>query len=111
MDVEVTNYKRCSLVKAVGRIDSASAPQLGEELDQVMARGQYKIVLDLKSVDFISSSGLRVLVTTLKNCRKYNRGDLILARVPERVHAALDMAGFLPFLKIFDDVTSAVGHF
>jgi anti-sigma B factor antagonist len=111
MEISSTNFKHCSLVKVTGRIDSSTAPQLAETLDKLQLEGQYKIVLNLSGVDFISSSGLRVLINTLKSCRRYNRGDLILASVPERINAALDLAGFLPFFKVFEDDTVAVGQF
>ncbi len=111
MDTVVTHYQHCSVVKTDGRIDSYTSPQLGGTLDQIQQKGQFKIVLDMEGVDFISSSGLRVLITTLKNCRKAERGDLVLARVPERILAALDLAGFTNFFKLYEDVPSAVNQF
>lgn len=111
MEITTISYKHCDLVRIKGRIDSATAPQLSETLEKVNAGGRYKIVLDMAEVEYISSSGLWVLVNTQKNCRRYNRGEVVLACVPERIHAALDLAGFVPFFKMFPDVTAAVGNF
>lgn len=109
MEIEVSQYKHCDLVKPVGRIDSATAPQLAKALDDVTNAGRYKIILDLAEVDFMSSAGLRVLISTQKTCKRYNRGEIVLAGVPKRIHDALDLAGFIPLFKFFDSALDAVG--
>jgi anti-sigma B factor antagonist len=111
MEVTTTQYKRCDLVKASGRIDSSTAPQLAEVMDNITDSGRYKIVLDLSEVEFMSSAGLRVLISTQKTCKRYNRGEIILAVVPERIYEALDLAGFVPLFKFYDNVLDAVGSF
>jgi anti-sigma B factor antagonist len=65
----------------------------------------------MSDVDFISSAGLRVLINVQKTCKRWNRGELILVLVPERIHEALDLAGFVPLFKFYDDVVEAVGGF
>jgi anti-sigma B factor antagonist len=111
MEITTTDYKHCSMVKAKGRIDSATAPQLSEIMEDTMQKGVYKIVFEMSEVEYISSSGLRVIINTQKNCKRYNRGELVLACVPLKIYSALDLAGFVPFFKLFDDITAAVGHF
>jgi len=111
MEISTTEYKHCTLIKASGRIDSATAPQFAEALDTITEKGTFKIVLDMTEVEYISSSGLRVIINTQKNCKRYNRGELVLACVPLKIYSALDLAGFVPFFKLFDDITAAVGHF
>ena len=56
-------------------------------------------------------AGLRVLVNTQKNCRRYNRGELVLAAVPKNILATLDLTGFIPLFKFFDTSLLAVGNF
>jgi anti-sigma B factor antagonist len=36
---------------------------------------------------------------------------MVLANLPQRIHEALDLAGFVPLFKLFDDVVEAVGSF
>lgn len=109
MEIESAEYKHCNLVKPKGRIDSATAPELAKVLDEITNSGQYKIILDLAGVDFMSSAGLRVLISTQKTCKRYNRGEVVLASVPKRIHDALDLAGFVPLFKFFDNPLDAVG--
>jgi anti-sigma B factor antagonist len=109
METTHTQYKHCDLVKAQGRIDSATAPQLAKALDDITGAGRHKIILDLSEVDFMSSAGLRILISTQKTCHRYNRGEIVLAAVPKRIHDALELAGFIPLFKFYDTVLDAVG--
>ncbi len=111
MEITTRQFKRCDLVKTTGRIDSNTAPQLAEALGAINGADRFKIVFDLSGVDFISSAGLRVLIDVQKTCKRWNRGELVLVSVPQRIYGALDLAGFVPLFKFFDDVVEAVGSF
>jgi len=111
MEITHTQFKHCDVVKAAGRIDSASAPHLGQALSAILDDDRYRIVLDMSAVDFISSAGLRVLISTQKTCKRYNRGELVLAAVPANIQAALELAGFNILFKIYGEVVEAVGNF
>jgi anti-sigma B factor antagonist len=109
MEVSTKQYKRCDLVTVSGRIDSATSSTLADALDAITNEGRFRIVLDLKDVDFMSSAGLRVLISTQKTCKP--RGEVVLAVVPERIYEALELAGFIPLFKFYDDVLDAVANF
>jgi len=111
MELSTTEYKRCDVVKASGRIDSYTAPELEEALSSLTAEGKYKIVLDMEEVDFMSSKGWWVLIETQKNCKRYNRGELVLTGVQERIRDSLNLVGMGSYFQIFDDVLGAVGNF
>lgn len=111
MEIATREFKHCALVEVSGRIDSATSPQLAEVLDELTEGGQYNIVLDLSDVDFVSSAGLRVLIDTQKRCKRLNRGEVVLADVPEQIYEAFDLAGFVPLFRFFDETVEAVGSF
>ncbi len=111
MEFSTSQYKHCDVVIVSGRLDSASSPKLAEEFARINDRGKYKIVLDMSNLEFISSAGLRVLIATLKNCKRYNRGELVLAGMSEQIHAVFELAGFTSIFQIYKDVISAVGSF
>ncbi len=111
MEIKATQYKHCDLVQVTGRVDSATAPAFSEALGRITGDARYRIVLDLSRLDFISSAGLRVLINTQKECKRYNRGELVLASVPSNIQNALDLSGFDELFKSFPDVLTAVGHF
>lgn len=110
MQITSIQYKRCDLIKAAGRIDSATSSQLSETVNKIMDAGRYKIVLDMSDVEFISSAGLRILVNAQKSCKRYNRGEIALASVPQKIYAALDLAGFTSYFRIVDNVVDAVAN-
>mgnify|MGYP005843847015 CR=1 FL=1 len=111
MEVSVTQFKRCDVVKATGRIDSHSAPRLADAFNAILDANRFQIVFDMSEVEYISSAGLRAMIDTQKACRRWNRGDLVLAGVPVHIREVLDMVGFVPLFRFFDDTTSAVGSF
>jgi anti-sigma B factor antagonist len=80
-------------------------------MDALTNAGRYRIIFDMSGVEFMSSAGLRVLISTQKTCKRYNRGEIVLVNVPQRIYDALELAGFVPLFKIFDDITAAVGSF
>lgn len=111
LNITTKSFRRCSVVSAAGRIDSATAPELADAFESLTDAGQYGIVLDMSEVEFISSVGLRVLVDTRRTCRKNNRGDLALASVSENVRRTLELAGFYTLFSVHDTVLDAVASF
>jgi anti-sigma B factor antagonist len=111
METTIAQYKHCDLVKITGRIDSSTAPKMAETLGKIIDAGRYKIAIDLSGVQFLSSAGLRVLISTQKNCKRYNRGEVVLSAVPETIKSVFELAGFTSIFKILPDVPSAVGSF
>jgi hypothetical protein len=51
------------------------------------------------------------MIDVQKTCKLENRGELVLAQVPERVYDTLDLAGFVGLFRIHDQVVEAVGSF
>jgi len=99
VEIQTHVYQRVTVVTVTGRVDSASAGDLEVALQHLMEEGKTNFVLDLSGVEFLSSSGLRVLVTTLKAVRK-SGGDLRLAALSQRAADAIDLAGLLFSLYI-----------
>ena len=111
MDVTTTQFKRCDVVKMSGRVDSNTAPKLAEALNALTEAGRYKIVFDMSEVNFMSSKGWWVLIDTQKTCKRYKRGELVLASVDPSIQQSLDLVGMGSYFRIFDDLTAAVGNF
>jgi anti-sigma B factor antagonist len=94
-----------------GRVDSNTGDSLMEAFEKLNDDGVYKIVFDMTDVEFMSSKGWWVLIQTQKACRRYNRGEVVLANVPQKILDSLDLVGMTHYFKVFDDVVSAVGYF
>jgi anti-sigma B factor antagonist len=111
MDISIQQFKHCDLVAVKGRVDSSTAPRLSETLDGIINDSRYKIVIDMGELEYMSSAGFRALISAQRNCKRYNRGEVVLANVPQNIHSALELAGFTSLFMLFDDLTSAVGYF
>jgi anti-sigma B factor antagonist len=111
MDFEVTEYKRSTVISTSGRIDSYTAPEVEEALNQLIEKGQYNIIFDMRDVTFVSSAGWWALIRVQKEVKKMNRGELVLVKLDERIKESMDLVGIGPYFKVFDDLTEAVGSF
>jgi len=111
MEITASPIDHCDLVVVKGRIDSYTAPALSERLSDITAQNRFKIILDLSDVVFVSSAGLRVLIDIQKTCKKLNQGEVLLVNIPPRVYETLELAGFAPLFKFYNDVSSAVDAF
>mgnify|MGYP006304501085 CR=1 FL=1 len=105
-----TNYKRCSVVNVSGRIDSNTAPEFEATLQNLIENGTHNIVVETSGVKFISSAGLRSLVSCMKACKKKG-GELVLATPSKRVTEVMKLAGLNTLFTTYNDVTAAVGNF
>jgi anti-sigma B factor antagonist len=111
METIVKEFKHCDVIEIKGRVDSATAPQLTKALEKLTNSGHFKLVLDMTALEYMSSAGFRALLAAQRTCKRFNRGQVILAAVPPRIHEALELAGFTELFKLYDDALSAVGSF
>jgi len=110
LSISVESFKRVDLVTVAGRVDSSNASQLDNQLKELLDNGRYKLVLDLSGVNYLSSAGLRTMVSAVRECKKH-RGDVRLANVSDRVTEVLKLAGLNVIFQVYEDKTSAVGSF
>jgi len=111
MEITTQKFKHCDLLSVKGKVDSFTAPDLIKAIEKLNNENRFKIILDLSQMEYMSSAGFRAMLLGQRNCKRYNRGEIILAAVPKKVMDALELTGFTPLFKIFDEITSAVGNF
>jgi len=108
--IETQEHKRVVVVTVEGRIDSATASEFEDALNEFTKQGKNNIVLDLSEVDFISSAGLRVLVTARKAVKSAG-GDIVFADSSEQVLETLEIAGLDVLFEHYPDREKAIGSF
>jgi len=109
MDFEITEYKRSTVLYTSGRIDSYTAPELEEALTQLIEKGQYNIIFDMRDVTFVSSAGWWALIRVQKEVKKMSRGELALVKLDQRIRESMDLVGIAPYFKVYDELIEAVG--
>lgn len=111
MDFEITEYKRSTVIYTSGRIDSYTAPEVEEAFNQLIEKGQYNIIFDMRDVTFVSSAGWWALIRIQKEVKKMNRGELVLVKLDERIKESMDLVGIAPYFRIYNELIDAVGAF
>lgn len=96
-----------SVISPVGRIDAATAPSLENELSGSIDKGDREIVVDLSSVEYISSAGLRALLAALKRVKALG-GNLVLCSLHPYVKEVFDMTGFSRIFTICNSKEDAI---
>lgn len=106
LDVDQTDG--WTVLTVTGEVDVATAPSLRERLVQLIADGNTRLVVDLSPVDFLDSTGLGVLVGTLKRIRQAD-GELQLIIPQERIIKLFDITGLSRIFEISDRLDRVMG--
>ena len=109
MDFTVTEFKRCDVIKGVGRIDSNTSPQLEATMSGLVEKGRHNLVFDASEITFVSSAGWWALIRIQKACK--GKGELVLVKLDPKIRASMDLVGIGSYFRTFEDVTTAVGSF
>lgn len=110
MDITAKQIGSVAVVSITGSVDALTAELVTRFMDAELGKGNKQIVGDLSQVDFMSSAGLRAILTTLKDSRQQG-GDLRLAAAQTGVEKVLKMSGFTNILKTYPTVDEAVASF
>lgn len=98
--------ERISVIRPLGRLNMAAAPQLSAMVTDLVTDGCAHLVVDLSGTEFIDSSGLGALVASLKKCRQAG-GDLRLAAPTPQVVTALELTNLNRVLQPSETVDDA----
>ena len=98
--------RACTVVGVGGEIDMDTTPMLEDLLQEVVDAGARHVVLDLAGVTFMDSSGLNLLVMSLKRLRDAG-GRLCLAHVQKPVRSVLVLSAVDTVLDVYDTVEAA----
>jgi anti-sigma B factor antagonist len=112
MEIKVESMKRCDLVTVSGQIDSLSAPELEEQLLDMVESGKKNLVVNLRDVTFISSPGLKALLAAqIRTRKKLPPGEVVISEIPPNLKEVLDLVGLHHLFKFYDQDVEAVGSF
>jgi anti-sigma B factor antagonist len=111
MHVETRKSGEVVILDLKGRLTAGLGDQiLRESIDELLAEGWKKILVNLSAVTFMDSAGLGELVAGLRTAKRLG-AELKLLNVSERVQATLYMARLLPVFEMYESETDAIAHF
>ncbi|MBF88488.1 MAG: anti-anti-sigma factor [Candidatus Marinimicrobia bacterium] len=107
MEIIKTQEDSINILQPIGRIDSNTASDLENSLLNLLENEENKIVINLDSVDYISSAGLRIFLMAGKKLKSL-KGSLVLTHMNVHIKEVFDISGFTPIFNIARDNVSAV---
>jgi anti-anti-sigma factor len=99
--VEVRNEGRAAVIVVRGELDLATSPELEQQLEQVWGSGTELLVLDLRELEFMDSTGLSIIVKAHQRLTEAGR-KLSLVRGSQQVQRLLDLTGVSERLQLVD---------
>ena len=97
MTIEIKRNAEETTIEIVGRLDTITAPALDKAIGEDIGDTK-NLVLDVKGMEYISSAGLRVILSAQKKMQKI--GTMKLRNVCEDVMEVFEMTGFADILVI-----------
>ena len=95
MTFEIKKNTEETTIEIIGRLDTTNAPDLDKTINEDIADTE-NLILDFKKLEYISSAGLRVLLSAQKKMQKL--GTMKLTNVCEDVMEVFEMTGFSDIL-------------
>lgn len=97
MKIEKKHEDNRLIVKITGRLDTMTTPQLEKELGESL-EGVEELIFDFSDLEYVSSAGLRVLLSAQKKMKK--QGDMVIQNVNDNVMEVFEITGFVDILTI-----------
>ena len=97
MTIEIKKNTESTIIEIVGRLDTITAPALDKTINEDIGETK-NLILDVKGMEYISSAGLRVLLSAQKKMQKI--GSMKVINVCDEVMEVFEMTGFADILVI-----------
>ncbi len=109
-DTTTADGRKLAIVAIGDRLDSTNSLEWRSRLQQIVDFGYPNILLDLGQLQSFDSSGLGVVIATLRKCRAA-RGNIAFFAAPDIVVRTLEISGTDAIVRVFPDETSAIADF
>lgn len=106
MELSIRTTDDISIVAIVGELDAATAPLAQQQVLPLATPGS-RILLDLTAVPYMSSAGLRMLLSTYRQLTS-NGGKIVLVGVAEEIQDTMSVTGFINFFTIHSTVDEGI---
>jgi anti-sigma B factor antagonist/stage II sporulation protein AA (anti-sigma F factor antagonist) len=95
------------ILRIEGRMDAVSSPALESKLIELMRQDQNQFLLDFSRIKYLSSAGMRVLLSITKKLKERD-GKLAFFAISDEVMEIIKMAGFEKILSIYKTEAEAL---
>lgn len=109
MNVDIQIEGDAIVAAIYGRVDTISAPDFEKAVSEALNRQEKLLVFDLSNLEYISSAGLRVIISTAKTLKGMG-GEVRLAATKGSVKKVFEISGFFSMLKYFETRSEALAE-
>lgn len=106
MDIEVIEDGSVALVRPEGKLDSASSPEFEATMSGVVSSREADLIVDLGSVTFMASAGLRALLVVAKKQSRSKRALRVFG-LNGLVRETFEISGFVSIIDVRESETEA----
>jgi anti-sigma B factor antagonist len=110
MDISSRVRGEVVILDISGEIDLYNAPEIKDIVNKLIEQKKYSVVINLKEVTYIDSSGIGALISSLSNLKKYH-GGLKIINVFASVKKVFELTKLTSFFEIYDGEDDAVKAF
>ena len=110
MEIGEKKQGNIDILYLTGRLDAYAANDVEKKISTVTEKAPVSLVICMEKLEYISSSGLRVLLAALKKARK-QQGDIRLTCLQPYVKEVFDVAGFTQLFKMFEKEADAISSY
>ncbi len=110
MDLKTETIGKVLAIYLEGKFDLQLAIELESKINEILEKGHKYLVFDLTDVKYISSSGLRIFIATMRELNEMG-GALKLANLTPQIRKFFEVVGMLDLLAIYPSVDEAVATF
>ncbi len=108
MELDQKIVDNIPIISVSGRIDATTSKDLETALNNLIEQNNNNLVIDLAGVEYISSVGLRVMLSALKKVRP-KQGDVKLVSLQPFVREVFEITGFTKLFTIYPNQEEAIG--
>jgi anti-sigma B factor antagonist len=110
VEIAVSEAGEVKVLRIDGKLDTKTSPDAQVLFTELIEQGATKIVVNFEKLVYISSSGLRVLLSAAKQL-KSNSGELRVCSLNEVVQEVFEISGFNTILAITESELEALEDF
>lgn len=110
VDVQEEQLGEILILRFKGRLDAISSPAMEKKVFDKINSGQHKLLLDFSGVEYLSSAGMRMLLSTTKKLKTLS-GKLVVCKINPGVLDVLKMSGFDHVLELSSTEEDALHKF
>ena len=110
MVIKITTEEGVKVISIEGRLDTNTSKEANNELTKLVDEGKTKLIIDLSNLDYISSSGLRILLALSKEIKAL-KGEMRICGLNETVKEVFEISGFTMILKVLKTIEEAKADF